>query len=483
MEWSTGTVALALVCVYLFGIKLLRLYAMETGNLRQRQRPLVQVVVLGDIGRSPRMRCHAVSLAEAGCRVDLIGHVETHPSSRITTHRSIRLRPLHRPPSVPPHLPRLVYVLWSPFRALWMALELLWVMGWWTSSPDYILVQNPPAIPTLAIAQWIATLRGARLVVDWHNLGHSVLSMALGQHSTLVKWAERYEQHYGRHAYAHLTVTDRMKKELVSWGASGSLVTFKDTPPYHFKRLSLRETHDFLLGFRLQDLLEQPGQSAQTMAEFIGGGDSLTQTTKTLITVHHGSEYSERTDRPFVIVSSTSWTQDEDFGLLLEAVALYEARATPTSPRLLFVITGKGPLKTMYEEKIARMVLVKTRIVTAWLASHEYPMLLGCADLGISLHTSSSGMDLPMKVVDMFGCGLPVCAVDFECLSELVTHGRNGFVFSTSEQLAQQITTVFTDPTHPLLAMRETIVADYAVLRWERQWRCHVQDLFLHSEQ
>jgi beta-1,4-mannosyltransferase len=34
----------------------------------------VQIVVLGDIGRSPRMQYHALSIAKHGGRVDLIGY-------------------------------------------------------------------------------------------------------------------------------------------------------------------------------------------------------------------------------------------------------------------------------------------------------------------------------------------------------------------------------------------------------------------------
>jgi beta-1,4-mannosyltransferase len=41
-----------------------------------------------------------------------------------------------------------------------------------------------------------------------------------------------------------------------------------------------------------------------------------------------------------------------------------------------------------------------------------------------------------MKVVDMFGCGMPVLARNFACLDELVQDGVNGRVFDTPEELA-----------------------------------------------
>lgn len=83
-------------------------------------------------------------------------------------------------------------------------------------------------------------------------------------------------------------------------------------------------------------------------------------------------------------MSSTSWTADEDFGLLLEALEIYNRVASAEDdrgdlPRILVMITGKGPLKDMYMTKIqeAQRAWDFVRCISAWLDSADYPLLLG----------------------------------------------------------------------------------------------------------
>ena len=49
------------------------------------QRPRIQVLVLGDIGRSPRMQYHALSISKHGGIVDLIGYDGNRNVQRITS--------------------------------------------------------------------------------------------------------------------------------------------------------------------------------------------------------------------------------------------------------------------------------------------------------------------------------------------------------------------------------------------------------------
>ena len=54
-----------------------------------------------------------------------------------------------------------------------------------------------------------------------------------------------------------------------------------------------------------------------------------------------------------------------------------------------------------------------------------------------------------MKVVDMLGCGLRVCALSFPCLSELIKPDINGDVFSDAAGLASCIERIIQMPALP----------------------------------
>lgn len=103
---------------------------------------------------------------------------------------------------------------------------------------------------------------------------------------------------------------------------------------------------------------------------------------------------------------------------MIENIVDYEDHITNGNsknlPTLFCFITGKGHLKEYYCKKINEQNWKNICVITPWLEPEDYPLMLASADLGVCLHTSSSGLDLPMKVVDMYGCALPVCAYRFK---------------------------------------------------------------------
>lgn len=426
----------------------------------------VAIVVLGDVGRSPRMMYHAESFAKHGFETHLIGYRGSKPIPSLLSLPHIHLTYLSSPPRL---LTRLPFLLSAPFKITHQIITILHTLLLRVPhAPEFILVQNPPSIPTLALAQLVARWRGSKLIVDWHNLGYSILALRLGARHPLVRAAKVFEAAFGRAAYAHLFVTRAMHDYLAEeWQLVGHKAVLHDRPPAHFHRASESESHELFL--RLFPALSTP-----SLLSFLPPSTPPYSTPFTHVTPSPSPSPTlnmpaRRADRPALLVSSTSWTPDEDFSVLLGALGGYERRARAREgggggggalPKVLVVVTGKGPLRDRYMREVARLQDAEggegwryVRCVSLWLEAEDYPVLLGSADLGVSLHASSSALDLPMKIVDMFGCGLPVCALDFACLHELVKDGVNGLVFKDAQQLASQLETLLTAfPSSPALA-------------------------------
>lgn len=247
-----------------------------------------------------------------------------------------------------------------------------------------------------------------------------------------------------RSATAHFTVTDAMKRVLKQdYGILGPVISLHDRPPWQFRLLDGSERLQFLSGLQ---------ETASYVDEIEKGKIKL-------------------------LVSSTSWTPDEDFSLLLKALVKYSELAMhshPHLPRLLVIVTGKGPQKTGFLTKIAtleaedrlEMVIIKT----AWLSVNDYAALLGAADLGICLHMSSSGVDLPMKVVDMFGAGLPVVGWGrYESWPELVKEGVNGRGFGSVVELQDILIDLLGGNENNLKTLKAGAVEE-GQRRWDDEW-------------
>lgn len=166
---------------------------------------------------------------------------------------------------------------------------------------DFVIIQNPPSIPVLFALWIVCTLRGTHFIVDFHNYGYSIMAMNVRNRVVLgvARWLEFY---FGGKADYSFCVSEAMKRDL--------------STTYGIKSATLYDranTNTFKRGTDQQTVLRQMG-------------------------VPEGG---------ITIISSTSWTLDEDFSLLLDALLLYEkhclTQVSLSMPTLSVVITGKGP--------------------------------------------------------------------------------------------------------------------------------------------
>ena len=399
------------------------------------------VVVIGDLGRSPRMQYHALAAAVNGADVDLIGlegapvHAALTAEPRLHSHRlsdrAFNSRTKRGPRG---------FVLLSAARASLQSARLFSALMR-LPKPDVILVQNPPAVPTLSVAWTVAKLRRARLVIDWHNLSHTILAVRLGAEHRAVRSLARSEARWAKRAHAHMTVSqalaDWLKRE---WGVNATVLY--DRPPAFFAKPDLAAAADLW----------------QRLARDLNLGPR----------------------RIPLVVCPTSWTPDEDFDLLLEALERAERKLGERgsgkeagSPELALLMTGRGLLRPEFEKRLARRNLQRIAVRTTWLEPGDYPVLVGMADAGLCLHQSSSGLDLPMKIADFRGANVPVFVYDYSpVVGEVITQGHEGVIFRDPGELSALLVALATADLAkiPKFAAARAWLAANPAPRWEPQW-------------
>jgi beta-1,4-mannosyltransferase len=400
------------------------------------------------------MLYHARALAANGVDVDLVGFEGTPVPKAVADDPRIAVRRLN------PATLRLrggfsgaTYVVAGLLDAARLSLR-LWRTLRRLPKPDLVLIQNPPAFPTLVVTWFSLRRRGVRFVIDWHNLGYTLLRLRLGRWHPAVRFARWFERRDARRVDANLCV-------------SRSLAAFLES------RFGVRQT---------RVLYDRPASVFVPMERT--AREQLRQALFTRLGVHGGAAG--------FIVCPTSWTEDEDFDLVIEAVPRLEERIRGWEaagrgrrfPDLVILVTGDGSRRGEFERRFAGLPARRIQLRTRWLEPEDYPKVVGSADLGLCLHRSSSGLDIPMKVADLFGAGVPVCALDYGIgLGERVRHGDNGFLFSTARQLADVLFDLF--ETYPsdqsMLDRLRSGARKSARPTWEEGWAREAKPVLLGS--
>jgi len=396
------------------------------------------VVVLGDLGRSPRMQYHALALAAEGARVRLVGYAGTRLVPALVEHVGISVCALTAPLVADPRrLLRPVYVAYSLAKLARVTFALLRALlsG---PRPDLLLVQSPPVLPTLVVA-WLATrLRGGRMVIDWHNLGTPLVKRTLGDHSRLARLHGWLERRLGRTADAHLCVSQALQRALLEHGLTADILY--DRPAVGFEST---------LPTARAELLQRLGVATEG-------------------------------PRPLILVAPSGWTEEEDTGLLFAALEVVDARLGSATEGLAVVLTGRGPLRDAFQRRLGMRPWARVRIVCTWLEPDQYPALLRACDVGLSLHRSFSGLDLAMKVEDLLGSGLPVIALDHGCVREQLTPSRNGWLVEDARALAEVLVELAqAGPEGAVLRHAQAQVRAHERAGFGAEWRAHARAVLL----
>ena len=302
----------------------------------------VAVLVVGDLNRSPRMLNHCIALAESFPNINeisLIGYNGGDIRSDIANNTKIKqYHFFQRINKFLRKLPRIFFILVALIKIILQTISLTWIL---LRIPKFkfLILQNPPGIPSMLICWITCRIRGAKFIIDWHNYGYTILKVN-NRPNFIVNLAYKYEKYIGTKSDLNFCVSRAEKRDLKKQ-FNIDAICLPDRPVKGlFKFLNELEANDLYKNY--------PNELYSLIDTHLPKNQSI---------------------KPIVMISSTSWTPDEDFSMLLDAFIKTEEMIKENIEdksqkniynlteekirKILFLITGRGPMRDKFMEKIS----------------------------------------------------------------------------------------------------------------------------------
>jgi len=107
-------------------------------------------------------------------------------------------------------------------------------------------------------------------------------------------------------------------------------------------------------------------------------------------------------------------------------------------PQTCFVVAGDGPLLATLRADVARLGLGGQFELPGYVARGRVPALLERFD--VFCHVTSTAVECqPLALLEALAAGVPIVAEERGGIPEIVTHGANGLLASTPEQIGDHL--------------------------------------------
>ena len=250
------------------------------------------VLVVGDLNRSPRMLNHCISLSDSFPEINeisLIGYNGGDIRSDISSNQKIKQYYIHQGINkFLRKLPRFLFIFVALIKIITQVFSLVWIL-FKIPKFKFLILQNPPGIPSMFICWIMCKLRGGKFIIDWHNYGYTILKVN-NRPKFLVYLACKYEKYFGKKSDLNFCVSQAEKRDLKKeFGIDA--VCLPDRPVKGlFKFLNEQEANELYKKY--------PNELSSLIDSYLP---------------------ENKNNKPIVMISSTSWTPDEDFSILLES--------------------------------------------------------------------------------------------------------------------------------------------------------------------